>query len=213
MRNGLYGILQFQIYGIPVVGDDICGFNDNSWDTLCARWMSLGAFFPFARNHNSKGFIPQEPFAFGPYSRTISSSKIALNMRYSLWRYFYTEIFKISIGKKGSFFKPVFFEYYLDKKAYENVYESFMLGESLIVYPVFSDSIEDINDYMPKGDWYIFPSGEMIRNKTEGGKKIKLSGDYNNINIFMGGDIFYLFKILLVNLFLIFINWMKNLQN
>ena len=64
MRNGLNGIFQFQIYGIPVVGDDICGFNDNSWDTLCARWMSLGAFFPFARNHNSKGFIPQEPFAF-----------------------------------------------------------------------------------------------------------------------------------------------------
>ena len=108
-------------------------------------------------------------------------------MRYSLLRYFYTEIFKISIGKKGAFFKPVFFEYYSDKKAYEKVDESFMLGEALIVYPVFNDSIEDIKVYIPKGDWYTFPSGEIIRNKTEGGEKITLSGDYNNINIFMRG--------------------------
>ena len=53
MRNGLNGIFQFQIYGIPLTGDDICGFLNDSWDKLCARWMSLGAFFPFSRNHNN----------------------------------------------------------------------------------------------------------------------------------------------------------------
>ena len=47
MRNGLNGIFQFQIYGIPMTGDDICGFNLASWDKLCARWMSLGVSFLF----------------------------------------------------------------------------------------------------------------------------------------------------------------------
>ena len=187
MRNGLNGIFQFQIYGIPFVGDDICGFNNDSWDSLCARWMSLGAFFPFARNHNCKGFIPQEPFAFEPNSKTLSSSKIALDMRYSLLRYFFTEIFKISIGLKASFFKPVFFEFYLDEKAYNKIDESFMLGDNLIVYPVFSDETDDIIVYMPKGDWLSFPKGEIIRRKDEEGGMISLSGNFNNINIFMRG--------------------------
>ena len=187
MRNGLNGIFQFQIYGIPFVGDDICGFNSDSWDTLCARWMSLGAFFPFARNHNSKGFIPQEPFAFEPNSKTLTSSKLALDMRYSLLRYFYTELFKISIGVESSFFKPVFFEYYSDEKAYKNVDESFMLGNALIVYPIFNDETDDIFVYMPKGDWFSFPKGEMIRKKSEEGDMIRLPGKFNNINIFMRG--------------------------
>ena len=191
MKNGLNGIFQFQIYGIPMVGDDICGFNNDSWDTLCARWMTLGAFFPFARNHNCKGNIPQEPFAFGSNSKTLESSKKALDVRYSLLRYFYTEIFKISIGIKAAFFKPVFFEYYFDKEAYRNADESFMLGESLIVYPIFSDEVNDVSVYIPKGDWYKYPTGEQIRNKSEDiyeyGGIINLSGEFNVINIFMKG--------------------------
>ena len=63
MRNGVNGIFQFQIYGIPMVGDDICGFNGDSNDELCARWMMLGALFPFSRNHNSRKYKSQEPFA------------------------------------------------------------------------------------------------------------------------------------------------------
>lgn len=189
MRNGLNGIFQFQIYGIPLTGDDICGFLNDSWDKLCARWMSLGAFFPFSRNHNTIGTRPQDPFAFGPNSLTLPSSRLALNMRYSLLRYYYTELFKISLGKSGAFFKPVFFEFYNDEKAYEKIDESAMLGNSLILYPVFSNETDDINVYLPNDDWNIYPTGEIFKNKSEGisGEDITLSGEYNHINIFMRG--------------------------
>lgn len=39
--------LQFSLFGTPMFGVDTCGFNGNSDEELCSRWMSLSSFFRF----------------------------------------------------------------------------------------------------------------------------------------------------------------------
>ena len=192
MKNSLSGIFQFNIYGIPFTGDDICGFQGNSNDNLCARWMSLGSFYPFCRNHRTLlSNVPHEPFAFGINSNTFYISKISLKIRYSLIRYFYSELFKISIGESGSFFKPVFFNFDKDYYTYLIMDNSAMIGNAFILFPVFSESEDNILGYFPNDDWNYFVSNfsNFINkdiNKNEG-SFIELPGDYKNINLFFRG--------------------------
>ena len=70
--------------------------------------------------------------------------------------------------------------------------ESFMVGDAFLIYPIFKEETDDIEVYMPKDDWSIFPSGEIFKSKGDwAGGKIKLSGEFNRINIFIrGGQIF-----------------------
>lgn len=135
MGYSVSGVMLMNIFGITLAGADICGFIGDTNPNLCARWHTLGAFYPFSRNHNNWGQISQEPWAWGDLkyedTKYIDLFTQAIKIKYSLIRYYYTNLFMTSQQDQSTFFKPVFFEYPDDMNTYVNITQNVMLGKAL----------------------------------------------------------------------------------
>ena len=181
MRNSLDGIFQFVIYGIPMTGDDICGFFGDSYGTLCNRWYNLGVFYPFSRNHNTG--IDQFPWSFND-TNILNNIKNAVNFRYMILRYIYSYLFSVSLNEKVGFFNPVFFSYPNELNSYNNINDKVMIGDAFILFPIFSDDTQNISRIFPSGKWYYFPNGKMLLNKNDD-RNVTLSGEFDVIHLYM----------------------------
>ena len=58
------------------VGADICGYFQNTNKDMCQRWMQLGAFYTFARNHNGKDNIVSSIVHFKRLGSRVSHDSI-----------------------------------------------------------------------------------------------------------------------------------------
>ena len=96
-------------------------------------------------------------------------------------------MFMISINEKGSFFKPVLFEYPNDKDSYSNIDNRIMVGSSFILFPVLSSSTISIVVDFPNDNWNTFPEGKTYLSKGEKNKNVSLSGDFDSIHLFLRG--------------------------
>ncbi|RWS03137.1 lysosomal alpha-glucosidase-like protein [Dinothrombium tinctorium] len=183
MKWTIASILNFNIFGIPLIGADMCGFNGNTTVELCARWMALGAFYPFARNHNSDDTIEQDPVALG--ETVVAASRNALSIRYILLPYLYTLFYKAhKFGETVA--RPLFFVYPNDKISYE-IETQFFWGSGLMIVPVLEPNVLSIKAYLPPDRWYKHITFEPI---DSNGLYIEVSAPIDQINLFIrGGEI------------------------
>jgi len=169
LKYSIANSFNFQIFGGPFVGSDICGFTEASSVELCARWWQLGAFYTFSRNHHINFGQSQEPWAFqdiDPENHVLLTSRIALKGRYSLLKWYYS-LFIASRGT-GSIFRPLFFEF--PDVDYEDEFSSqFLLGRNLMAAPVVVPDVLEVNVYFPEATtWFDFSTGErVIDRRTE----------------------------------------------
>ncbi|NXU89451.1 LYAG glucosidase, partial [Xiphorhynchus elegans] len=176
MYYSIPGLLSFSLFGIPLVGADICGFSGSTSEELCTRWMQLGAFYPFARNHNTQNEKAQDPTVFSPAART--AMKDVLLTRYSLLPFLYT-LFHHAHLQGDTVARPLFFEFPRDV-ATLGLDRQFLWGRSLLVTPVLEPGVDSVIGYVPQGIWYDFYQGYSVNSS---GEMLKMSAPLEHLNL------------------------------
>ncbi|VDO58742.1 unnamed protein product [Haemonchus placei] len=149
LRSSIIGASEFNMFGIPYIGADICGFHGKPSEELCLRWQQLGAFHPFMRNHNVKKGEPQDP---AQWPQVVEATKKAAFFRYKYLPYLYSLHFIASV-KGGTVIRPMFYEYPGDKSTYDLSYQ-FLWGPSMLIAPVVYEKAKSVKVYIPKDDWF-----------------------------------------------------------
>ncbi|KAI0364938.1 hypothetical protein BV20DRAFT_1039183 [Pilatotrama ljubarskyi] len=155
MYLSIQGVLQFQLFQIPFVGADTCGFQGNTDEELCNRWMQLSAFTPFYRNHNVRSALSQEPYR---WDSVANASRTAISVRYSLLPYWYTLFANASLHGSPPI-RALFFEF-PDEPELFSVDRQFLVGRDLLVTPVLNPNVSTVDGIFPgQGrviwrDWY-----------------------------------------------------------
>ncbi|KAJ5292072.1 hypothetical protein N7478_001323 [Penicillium angulare] len=176
--------LSFSLFGVPMFGVDTCGFNDNTDEELCNRWMQLSAFFPFYRNHNTLGAIAQEPYQ---WESVIESSKAAMKIRYAILPYFYT-LFHLAHTTGSTVMRALAWEFPQDPSL-AAVDTQFLLGPSIMVVPVLEPQVDTVKGVFPgvkQGEvWYDWYTQTAV--DAEPGVNTTIPAPLGHIPVFVRG--------------------------
>ncbi|KAF8789594.1 Maltase-glucoamylase like protein [Argiope bruennichi] len=164
LRYSVIGMLEFNIFGIPYIGADVCGFAKATTPELCKRWMQLGAFYPFFRNHNVLDQKDQDPVALG--ADVVAASKRAVERRYALNPYLYTLFYRSHL-EGSTVVRPLFHEFPSDENTW-NIGDQFMWGKCLLISPVLTPGANSLKIYLPDAEWWHFKGTESHREEVKG---------------------------------------------
>ena len=155
---------QLGLSGLSFVGDDIGGYIGNTSEELFIRWIEVGMFAPFARNHKEAFSPANEPWSYGEETEAIA--KEFIGFRYRLLPYLYSKFYEstrsgIPVARSLCINDP------FDEKVYDRLYQyQFLCGDAILVVPVTSAE-KSKKFYLPAGKWYDLNSDELFEGNQE----------------------------------------------
>ena len=163
----LLGVLlnnQMSLSGIPFVGPDLGGYIGDGNKDLYKRWVEVGVFSPYLRNHREQFAAANEPWSYGEDNELISQSYIGF--RYQMMPYLYSKFHETSQnGMPIS--KALCVDYPFDSNIYNvNYQHQFLFGDAFLIAPVTGkDKQKKI--YFPEGQFYNIFTDEKIEGNQE----------------------------------------------
>jgi len=174
MAESLRGGLSLALGGFAFWSHDIGGFESTATSDVYKRWVAFGLFSTHSRLHGSTSY--RVPWLYDEES--VDVLRKFTKIKHSLMPYLYAQAIKAT--KTGiPVMRPMVMEY-PDDSICHTLDKQYMLGDSLLVAPVFfADGHCDV--YLPEGRYTNFLTGESVI----GGKIIKGTYDYFNIPVFV----------------------------
>lgn len=163
----LSGVLlnnQMGLSGLAFVGPDLGGYIGDGSKDLFKRWIEVGVFSPFVRNHKEFFATANEPWSYGEEAEAIS--KTYIGFRYRLMPYIYSKFYEASqTGMPVA--RSLCINYPFDDKVYDNLYQyQFLFGDALMVVPVTTEE-KSKKIYLPAGEWYDLYTDKKIMGEKE----------------------------------------------
>lgn len=155
---------QLGLSGLSFTGDDIGGYIGNTSRELFIRWIEVGVFAPYVRNHKEAFAYANEPWSYGEEAEAISREFIGF--RYRLMPYLYSKFYEstrtgMPVARSLCINDP------FDDRVYDQRYQyQFLCGDALMVVPVTpSEKVKKF--YLPSGRWYDLYSDDPVTAKRE----------------------------------------------
>ena len=141
MRYSVASLMNFNMFGIPHTGTDVCGsyesdLPDEEQAEVCARWMQLATFYPFARQHPDEAG-KWEPSNLQGAWQTMAIASI--KERYRFMDHMY-QCLSAAYMDGATCIDPLFFHYPEAEGAFDDIEHTFIAGDAFKVSPVLHRS-------------------------------------------------------------------------
>ncbi|MEF2964866.1 alpha-xylosidase [Paenibacillus sp. M1] len=174
MAESLRGGLSLGLAGFGFWSHDIGGFENTAPVHVFKRWLQFGLLSSHSRLHGSSSY--RVPWAYD--EEAVDVTRFFTKLKCSLMPYLFdTAVYATEKGVPTM--RAMFLEFPNDPAA-ETLDRQYMLGDSLLVAPVFSESGE-VSYFLPEGKWTHLLSGKTV----EGGKWIKETYDFFSLPLFV----------------------------
>ncbi len=159
MAESLRGGLSLGMSGFGFWSHDIGGFESTSSADIYKRWIAFGLLSSHSRLHGSRSY--RVPWLYDEES--VDVLRFFTKLKCRLMPYLFSAACDAS--QKGYPVMRAMLLEFPDDPAVENVDRQYMLGDSILVAPVFTEDGQ-VSFYLPSGTWTHFLTGETVNGGT-----------------------------------------------